>query len=169
MTENTGKTGKRAKKAGSRPVGRPSLYRPEYAEQARKICLLGATDAELASVFGVSESTLNLWKTEHPEFSESITRGKLLADAEVADRLYQRALGYSHPAVKIMTVANQVTREEYVEHYPPDTPAASLWLRNRQPAKWRDKTQQEHSGSVQSRITVEFVRPPVRPVSDDDE
>jgi hypothetical protein len=28
---------------------------------------------------------------------------------------------------------------EYTEHYPPDTGAASLWLRNRQPEKWRDK------------------------------
>ena len=27
----------------------------------------------------------------------------------------------------------------YTEHYPPDTQAASLWLRNRQPRQWRDK------------------------------
>jgi hypothetical protein len=27
----------------------------------------------------------------------------------------------------------------YVANYPPDTAAASLWLRNRQPEKWRDR------------------------------
>ncbi len=176
MSDTPAKTTKPRKPAAkkdagkSRPVGRPTLYRAEFAEQARKICLLGATDAELASVFEVSEQTLNKWKKQHPEFLESITRGKLIADAEVADRLYQRALGYSHTAVKIMTVANQVVREEYVEHYPPDTPAASLWLRNRQPAKWRDKIQTEHSGPdggpIQARVAIEFVNPPCREAED---
>ncbi len=33
-----------------------------------------------------------------------------------------------------------------VKHYPPDTQAASLWLRNRQPDKWRDKLTHEHAG-----------------------
>lgn len=153
-----------------RKRGRPSLYRDEYAERARKICLLGATDAELASFFDVAESTINLWKIEHPIFSESITRGKLIADAEVADRLYQRAIGYSHKAEKIMIVANQVVREEYTEHYPPDTPAASLWLRNRQPTKWRDKVQTELTGAgggpIQARIGIEFVNPPPRAEDD---
>ena len=45
-----------------------------YAEQARKLCLLG-TDAELADFFEVSESTINNWKFDYPEFSESI-KGK---------------------------------------------------------------------------------------------
>ncbi|MOA55620.1 hypothetical protein D3C78_1794470 [compost metagenome] len=69
-----------------------------------------------------------------------------------------------------MTVANQVVREEYVEHYPPDTPAASLWLRNRQPAKWRDKIQTEHSGPdggpIQARVAIEFVNPPCSEAED---
>ena len=35
---------------------------------------------------------------------------------------------------------------DYVEHYPPDTTACIFWLKNRQPALWRDKVQQELSG-----------------------
>ena len=38
----------------------------------------------------------------------------------------------------------------YVEHYPPDTAAASLWLRNRQPKLWR-----ERSENVQVTMTLE--------------
>lgn len=34
--------------------GRPSGYKPEYAEQARKLCLLGATDQEIADFFEVT-------------------------------------------------------------------------------------------------------------------
>ncbi|MCV5597561.1 hypothetical protein OFN66_28085, partial [Escherichia coli] len=45
-----------------------------YAEQARKLCLLGYTDAELADFFEVSESTINKWKLDYPKFSESIKK-----------------------------------------------------------------------------------------------
>ena len=67
---------KPAKKASPVKTGRPTKYKSEYAEQAVKLCMLGMTDAEMASFFDVSESTLNLWKEAHPEFSESIKRGK---------------------------------------------------------------------------------------------
>ena len=164
-----------------RRVGRPTRYKAEYAEQARKLCLLGATDIELAEFFQVSTATLDTWKKAHSEFLSSITRGKDIADAEVAERLFQRALGYSHKAVKIMAVDKTVVREEYIEHYPPDTQAASLWLRNRQPKKWRDKQDVEHSGKdggpIQSETTTKVVVVPakniaeveVRSISNEDE
>ena len=143
------------------PFGRPTAYRPEFAEQARKIALLGATDREMAGIFGVSEQTLNAWKKAHPDFLESLRMGKALADAEVADRLYKRALGYSHKAVKMFNVGGEIVKEEYDEHYPPDTPAASLWLRNRRPDLWRDKIEQQLSGpdggAIVHSIAVSFV------------
>ena len=132
--------------------GRPTSYVPRYAEQAYKLCLLGATDVELANIFEVSESTLNLWKQQHPEFSESIKRGKAEADANVAERLYQRAMGYSHEAVKIFMPqgADRPVYAPYTERYPPDTQAASLWLRNRQPKKWRDKQEIENKTTLEA-------------------
>ena len=54
-----------------RPVGRPSKYKSEYAEQARKLCLLGATDTDMADFFDVDEATINRWKLDFPEFCES--------------------------------------------------------------------------------------------------
>jgi hypothetical protein len=128
------------------PRGRPTAFRPEYCEQVYKLCLLSATDAELARFFGVSESTLNLWKTAHANFSESIARGKEAADANVASRLYERAMGYSHPEVHVSSYEGEITLTPLTKHYPPDTQAASLWLRNRQPAKWRDKQDHEVTG-----------------------
>src|ERR1051325_6581857 len=82
-------------------AGRPTEYKPEYCVQVEKLCKLGATDKELADFFDVTEQTINNWKSEHDEFFESIKRGKVLADAEVANKLYHRAIGYSHDAVKI--------------------------------------------------------------------
>ena len=54
-----------------RPVGRPTLYKPEYAEQAYKLCQLGATDIELAKFFNVSLDTIHEWSNVNEEFSES--------------------------------------------------------------------------------------------------
>lgn len=118
--------------------GRKSLYRVEYNEQARKLCVLGATDADLADFWGVTVATLTNWKKVHPEFFASLKRGKIQADAEVADSLYQRAVGYSHKAVKIMQHDGASFEHGFVEHYPPDVAAAIFWLKNRQAGRWRN-------------------------------
>jgi len=57
-------------------VGRPTDYKVEYNEQVYKLCLLGATDVELANFFNVNEDTIYEWKKKYTEFSESIKKGK---------------------------------------------------------------------------------------------
>ena len=120
--------------------GRKSEYRIEYADQALKLSILGATDKEHSEFFSVSEQTLNKWKKDYPEFLESLKKGKNIADANVASRLYNRAIGYNCKATKFATSNGKITdSKEFIEHYPPDTTAAIFWLKNRQPEKWRDK------------------------------
>lgn len=126
------------------PGGRPTLYKDDYCEQVEKLCKLGAIDTEIADFFGIQVSTLNLWKTAHPEFLEALKRGKMEADANVADRLYQRAMGFEHDSEEIKVVSNGAGEGSSVERvpvrkiYPPDTTAAIYWLKNRQKDKWRD-------------------------------
>jgi hypothetical protein len=135
-------------------MGRPSSYKPEYAEQAGKLCKLGATDKELADFFEVTEQTVNNWKTDFPSFFESLKRGKHEADDRVEHSLYRRALGYSHDAVKIFcSKEGDVTKVEYVEHYPPDTVACIFWLKNRRSDEWRDKIDIAQSGMSRERLT----------------
>jgi hypothetical protein len=52
--------------------GRPTSYRPEFVDQVRKLCQLGATDVEVARFFQVDPSTIYHWRIQHPEFSESM-------------------------------------------------------------------------------------------------
>jgi len=126
-------------------MGRPSLYKEEYNDQAYKLCLLGATDKELADFFDVVEDTINEWKKRYENFSVSIKRGKTIADSNVADKLYQRALGYSHPDVELKVLSDgqgqgsRIEKVDITKHYPPETAAAIFWLKNRQSSKWRDK------------------------------
>jgi hypothetical protein len=136
------------KRKSRKPKGRPSKFDPEYVEQARKLALLGATDAEMAGFWGVSVPALHRWRQAHPAFRKSTMAGKLAADAEIAESLHHRARGYSHQAVKIFQYEGRPVEVAYTEHYPPDTQAASLWLRNRQPAKWRDKVDVEQKHSI---------------------
>lgn len=149
-------------KPTSRGRGRPSDYRPEYNELARRYALLGATDVQMADFFGVTEKTLLSWKDKHPEFLQSIKGGKEAADARVAESLYHRALGYKCPETKAQWVQDgSGGRWEYADlekQYPPDTQAASLWLRNRQSARWRDKVEAELSGKDGGPLIVEVVK-----------
>ncbi len=124
--------------------GRPTKYKPEYVDQAAKLCKLGATDAELADFFEVSVSTVSLWKVQHPEFSEAIKPTKETADSRVERSLYQRAVGYEHDEVDIRVVGGEIVITPIRKHYPPDSVAAIFWLKNRQ--GWRDKTEQEITG-----------------------
>jgi hypothetical protein len=130
--------------------GRPSLYKPEYVEQAKKLCLLGATDQEMADFFKVALSTLNLWKLRHPEFSESLSEGKQAADSRVVRSLYQQAVGYEQDEVKIFMPANaeKPVYAPFRAKVAPNVTAAIFWLKNRRREDWRDKVDLEHSGSV---------------------
>lgn len=128
------------------PAGRPTSFKPEYVEQAKKLCALGATDAEMANFFNVAISTINLWKIKHPEFSEALNLGKEVADKRVVEALYQRAMGFSHEDTDIRVVDGAIIQTPLIKHYPPDTTAAIFWLKNRRPDEWRDKTQQELTG-----------------------
>lgn len=129
----------KATKQKTKARGRPSKYKAEYAEQAQKLSLLGATDIEIADFFGVNEATLNRWKKTHKDFCVSIKRGKIMADAEIAEKLYYRASGYSCAEDKIFNNQGVPLVVPTKKQYPPDTTAAIFWLKNRQPERWRDK------------------------------
>ena len=135
---------------GNKGGGRPSEYKESYARIAHSMCLLGATDVELAGAFGVCETTINAWKLAHQEFSEALKAGKMFADANVASSLFNRAMGYSHPAQKIFNDQGSAMVVDYIERYPPDTTACIFWLKNRQRDKWRDRQDIEQNLRVTS-------------------
>lgn len=129
-------------------MARPSLYKPEYAEQAAKLCRLGATDADLADFFEVTTVTIWNWKCNFEEFFKALKAGKDEADARVERSLFQRAVGYSFDAVKIFQYEGVPVEAPYREHVPPDTTAMIFWLKNRKPAEWRDRTEVDVTKSI---------------------
>lgn len=137
--------------------GRPSKYKEEYAEQARKLCLLGATDAKLADFFEVDEATINRWKHDFPEFCKSLKAGKMQADAEIAESLFNRARGYVAPDLDIKMYEGEIIETPYMKHYPPDATSMIFWLKNRQPDLWREKREAVEVND-DNEITINVVR-----------
>lgn len=146
-------------------AGAPTEYKPEYCTQVEKLCKLGATDKEIADFFEVVESTINNWKIAHPEFLESIKKGKIIADAEVAHSLHKRAIGYQYDEVTyekigpgdekvevgeqgMETVKQDLYKKKVVtKEVPPDVAAQNIWLKNRRgrvdkgAQRWADKVE----------------------------
>ena len=132
------------------PGGRPTEYRPEFAEQAEKLSLLGATDMQMSDFFGVAESTFHLWKHTHPEFSEAIKVAKEVADRNVERSLYRKALGYEFESEKVFCFEGGIVRAPIREIVPPSDTACIFWLKNRKKDVWRDKSDIEHSGEIKT-------------------
>jgi len=76
--------------------GRPSLYDPSFCIQVRRLARLGlpCTTKQLAAFFDVCERTIERWKAQFPEFCQSIREGRLPSDCLVAERLFERAVGF---------------------------------------------------------------------------
>lgn len=127
-------------------VGRPSSFKQEYIAQAQKLCDLGATDVEIADFFGVTARTLYRWKGENKEFCQTLKAAKEIADKRVERSLYARATGYEHDEVDIRVVNGEIIQTNIRKYYPPDTTAMIFWLKNRDPAAWRETKAVELTG-----------------------
>jgi hypothetical protein len=143
--------------------GQPTKYRPEFVDQAYRLCLLRAIDKEIAEFFGVVEATLYNWKNEHPDFADAIRRGKEQADMEVSSRLFARAVGQKvkkQQAIKIredffddtgkkIKSAERIEIVDLEEELPADVKAQIYWLnnrRNKNAEPWKDRQDHELTG-----------------------
>jgi len=104
----------------------------------------------LAQKFGIAEKTLNNWKADYPEFLQALNAGKdKFNTANVTKSLLQRALGYE---IVEKEYKNGVLYRRTVKQVAPDVTACIFWLKNRDPERWRDKQELEHSGDLQINI-----------------
>jgi hypothetical protein len=82
--------------ASARPIGRPSLYLPEYCDDLKKAAKRGLTVTAWAGSRDIPRSTLWRWGRDHPEFALAM---------EVADGARQHAweekmIAYTDPKSK---------------------------------------------------------------------
>ena len=127
---------------GNKGGGRRSLYKPEYAEEVRKLCaVMHATDLMLAEWFGVSERTINEWKARYVEFFAALRAGKDVTDDLVERSTVQHIVGYHVLTEKVLqkggaTHRGKITIREWVKG---DPNAGLKWLAARRPDIYREQ------------------------------
>jgi transposase len=127
-----------------RPVGRPSLYKPEYCEEVIALGKIGKSVEQISANLGLSLRVLYDWRDKHPEFLHA------LDDAKTYEQAWweEQASAYM------------------VENKESDRLNATLWSRSmaaRFPKKYRESTKTEITGAdgapLLSGIQVSFVKP----------
>lgn len=129
--------------------GRPTKFRPEFVDEARKLCEAGAIDVEIARHFRVSVATLSTWKLKYPEFLAAIRVSKEVANTNVEDSLYRLAMGYTRTEVEHKVIAGKLVTIEIERYYPPNPTAQIFFLKNRKSSSWSDKQEVQHTGTVE--------------------
>lgn len=113
----------------------------------------GLTDEQIAEKINISRSTLSEWKNKYSDISDTLKKNKEIIDYEVENALLKKCFGYNEKVLKNVKLKRveynekgykEREYEEIVEvydevHIPADTTAEIIWLKNRQPDKWRDK------------------------------
>lgn len=90
----------------------------------------GLTDEQIANNLGISKDTFYEYKKKHPDFSDSLKKGKEIVDYEVENALLKSALN------------GNVTAQIY-------------WLNNRKPRQWRNKQDDVPNNGVSLAETIQ--------------
>lgn len=103
----------------------------------------GLTDEQIAKNLGIAVDTFYRYKNKYSEFSEVLKKGKEVADIEVENALFKRAIGYKYKEVikevKEIDGKKSTYIKEVVKEMPGDVGAQIFWLKNRKSSKWKDK------------------------------
>ena len=152
-------------------VGRKGFYREDMPERAFRMCLLGLSNKDLATAFGVGTGTIDYWMQQKPLFANAVRKGRLEADSKVAHAMYQRAVGYNHRDQVILT--NRITEYDengkpirsyneplivpIIKHLPPSEYACHKWLSIRQREYWADVQKVDHTHTFKGQMDVNHI------------
>lgn len=122
----------------------------------------GLSNEQIAKNIGISTATVYEWQNKYPEFAEAIKRSKEVADIEVENALFKRAIGYSYTEVTKELVLDKETGERNLvvtktvkKDVPPDVGAQCFWLKNRKPEMWRDRRELELDAEIAVEMSLE--------------
>jgi hypothetical protein len=86
---------------------------------------------------GVTDRTVRNWFATYPEFAEAFKYSAAAFDERVERSLAERALGYEFDSEEIKVIDGHVHRIPVRRRFPPDVGAATLYLTNRMPHKYK--------------------------------
>jgi hypothetical protein len=105
---------------------------------------VGVEEREIARMLGISVQSLNVYKKQHSELSESLKKGRQHLVIELKNKLVERALGQSvtETTKQYVVLAKDGSKnthvEKHVTKHPPDVAALQILLKNWDRG-WSDK------------------------------
>lgn len=129
------------------------------------LAIKGGTNEEIAEAFGIHKRTLIRWMNKYQTLKDRINEGKASADSKVERSLFEMTKGYEVEEEQRVLDVNKdgssklgriVITKKYV---PPNVTAIIFWLKNRDPASWRDRhelTGPDGSSLAPPIITIDF-------------
>lgn len=121
----------------ARPKWEPTTQDLKTAQQ---LAARGLTLEQIARSLGIVPATLYKKKKLHKEFVEALQRGRATGIAQVANALFQNAMGFVH--------------EGTGQYIPPDTRAQVAFLSRRDPENWSERRRVEMAGAGGGPIQV---------------
>ena len=95
----------------------------------------GLTNEQIMKNLGIGRDSFYRYKDKYSEFSDALKKGKEVADIEVENALFKRAI----EEVKEIDGKKSTYIKEVVKEMPGDVGAQIFWLKNRKSSKWKDK------------------------------
>ena len=147
----------------------------KYAEVAPKILNFleqGMSNRDAVEKAGLTEETFYKWLREKTEFSEAVHKAKEIGDQrainEVERSLLDLAKGFEYEEVRTEyesrlnektgkyepTIKKQVRTKKQVI---PSTEAIKFYLTNKAPEEWKNRLEQNNTGTLATDLRVNFV------------
>lgn len=156
---------------GKAKGGRKSAWDVRIQPRLKEIagwCRDGFTDKQISQKLGVAESTFLKYKAFKTELINALKINKYVADLNVENCLYKRAIGYEYTEETTEYYLNgkklrdgddkakpdKVHKKKIKKFMPPDVTAQIFWLKNREPDRWRDKKRMELTGVDEEPIEI---------------
>jgi hypothetical protein len=76
-------------------------------------------------------------RAQHEEFALALRRTKERVNEVVEQSLFKRAVGFEREVEKVFVTGKRITMNEY---FPPSVAVQRLWLQNRMPEVYRERT-----------------------------
>jgi hypothetical protein len=123
-------------------------FSQETLKTVHRLCKLGFTRKRLAEFFEVREATITDWRKNFPAFDQAMKEGGELADANVAEKTYQNAIGYQMEVTEPFKTKAGVEMVTYIKKFKPDVTAQKFWLASRQRELWGEKSESTQNINV---------------------
>ena len=129
--------------AGRKGVQRLSHWTDKKIESAARLSRVGFTEEQIAEILEVPYVTFKLWKRNHPEFLQALTKSKLDANTTVAEAAYKVCTGfdYEEEVVTFDRATKKYEKTTVKKHMPPNPWAIFKWMNMRMREQGWSETQ----------------------------